>query len=380
MSLYDDIAQFSPVPIVDLKNLNIPRNGMVMPVSETCKRNFGKNDNCRAHYRALAEGNPEGRVLTQCPYGFSSIAFWLGGVSAAITGFVPNPRLGGSQERIVAKRHKNTRVSAEAAREMISNFRAVAARYRAIEEAAAERLKSADEEATQRLHDVEVEIAKKHSMALHEIRKLNRTVVQTAERLCMEESPQNPEQADARIVTIWKTAELMSKQFDVVDILANETLTKLPVKAPSQVYKIFDKCVRVYQAVRGSRRLFLQAPQNFSPKILVCEKTFPIIPTVLISNALKYSAPNTEVRVTLEPSERGCLASVISESPGEQLLDDSIFDLGVRVSRDSDGSGTGLYVAQLVARQHGTRITVESTPSSEHTVRHVFKVSFRTLK
>lgn len=358
----------------------MPRDGLTVPLNQTCKRSFRKNDACREHYRALAARDLDALALTQCPYGFSSIAFKVGTISAAITSFIPNARMGGSQERIVAKRHRESRITVESAENVIANFQKVVRRYNRMGEAAALRIKEANETADERLHEVEVEIAKKHSMALHEIRKLNRTVVQTAERLCMEQSPQNPGQADGRLVTIWKTAELMSKQFDIVDILANETLTTLPVKAHSQVYKVFDKCVRAYQAVRGSRRLFLQAAQNFSAKILVCEKTFPIIPTVLISNALKYSAQNTEVRVTLESGEKNCLASVVSESTGQQLLDSSIFDLGIRASRDSDGSGTGLYVAQLVAKQHGTKITVESALTSDNTVRNVFRVLFRTIK
>lgn len=379
MDMYDRITPFSSLPIVNLNDVRLPSSGLNIPLSKACQKNFSKSSLCRSHYNSLSKRHLEEGTLVQCPFGFASIVFLAGNVKAAVTGFVATPRLGGKEEAFVAKHYKENRVYTESAIRAILRLREVARRFQGLEQAAVERLESVEVEATRRLHALEDEIAQKHSMALHEIRKMNRTVVQEAERLCSEHSPGNPAQADQRMVNIWKTAELMSKQFDIVEILANETLTRLPVKTPSQVYKIFDKCVRAYQAVRGSRRLFLQAPPSFSPKTLVCEKTFPIIPTVLISNALKYSASNTEVRVMLEPEGRDCVASVISEALGDQVLDEKIFLRGVRASRDNDGSGNGLYVAQLVAKQHGTKIVVDSFATEHNSIRHIFKVRLRGI-
>jgi hypothetical protein len=380
MNQFDKIAQYSALPIVDLNHPGRPHDGLSVPLTDSCRKHLTKGDACIRHYEEMVASGTEPGSLVSCPFGFASVAFRAGDIFGALTGFIPYPRLGGTNERIVAKRHKEARVTIDAITGAILTLKEVSQRFEQIEDEAERRLFSVENEAKRLLHEIDIETAKKHSMALHEIRKLNRTVVQTAERLCLEQSPQSPEQADSRIVNIWKTAELMSKQFDVVEILANESLTKLPVKTPSQLYKIFDKCVRVFQTVRGPRSLFLQAPQNYSPRIHVCEKTFPIIPTVLISNALKYSKPNTEVRVILEPDGGSCVASVISVSEGQMPLDDSIFQRGVRISSDSDGSGNGLYVAQLVARQHATKITVQSIPDSHNNVKHIFRVPFRVIK
>jgi K+-sensing histidine kinase KdpD len=43
-------------------------------------------------------------------------------------------------------------------------------------------------------------------------------------------------------------------------------------------------------------------------------------------------------------------------------LGNAVFDRGYRGATDKDGSGNGLYVAQLVARQHGSQLWVENAP------------------
>lgn len=380
MSDFDTLAEYSHLPIVDLTNPGPPRDGLLVPLSRACRRNYAKGDKCQTHYRELAARAEDSREPVQCPYGFASAEFRVGNNSAAVTGFVPYPRLGGDLEKKAAKDYPEVRVTAEVVQGIISTLKDVGRRYGAIEAEAVRRLRAAEDEAGERFRALEEATARNNSMALHEIRKLNRTVVQTAERLCIETSPHNPELADRRLVTIWKTAELMSKQFDVVELLANESLTKLPVKAPIQLYKIFDKVIRVYQAAKGPRRMYIQSQPNYTPWIHVCEKTFPIIPTVLISNALKYSSPGSEIVVDLLQDGTYCVVRVASVSDGGQLLNDSIFDRGVRASADTEGSGNGLYVAQLVARQHGTSITVESTRHGRDAVKHIFRVPFRTFK
>jgi hypothetical protein len=380
MTQFEKISSFSRLPIVDLQKPGLPQNGVLITLSETCRKNYSKGPACKQHYEALARENHDRKKLVQCPYGFASIGFRAGDVSAALTGFIPSPRLGGPAERILAKRHKEIKLDTEVVFDSILKLKEVGHRYQEIDMEARQRLYSVEEEVKKRLDEVELKVSQKFSMALHEIRKLNRTVVQTAERMCLEERPSSPESASPAPVTIWKTAEMMSKQFDAIEILANESLINLPVKDQSLLYRVFDKCVRVYQYQPGSRRIFMQSPPGYIPKILVCEKTFPIIPTSLISNALKYSIPESEIRVILGPDGEFCEVIVISQSKGQQRLDDSIFARGVRASQDKEGSGMGLYVAQLVAGQHGTKIRVESHLSGNNTVKHIFKVRFRTIR
>ena len=136
-------------------------------------------------------------------------------------------------------------------------------------------------EALERLEESTV---KQYAMALHEIRKLNRSVKQNAERYCKSLRPDDPDAADKEIVHIKKCAELMSAQFDAIELLANESLSELPLANTINVYKIFDKVVRIHN-LDSDRRITLRGQYDASPTINACDKTFPIIPSVLVSNA-----------------------------------------------------------------------------------------------
>lgn len=357
MKPVDQISKISPLPIVDLDCAEpTPQNGWQIPLSSTCMKYLSKSDDCVKHYQSVrTEG--ELNKVQQCPFGFGTIKFRAGETNIGLTGFVPYPRLGGSQERILAKRHPNHKIEIDSITQIILKLG----------------------EARQNLVNIEEETVKNYSMALHEIRKLNRTIVQKAERLCNRESPDDPENAGRDILNIWKTAELMSRQFDVIELLANENLAYLPMNTVSEPYRIFDKCVRVFRNRGLNNRLSLTSTYGFSPRVQACDKTFPIIPTVLIENAIKYSINNSEIQIKVLLVNNECLISVSSDSNRSQILDQAIFKRGVRANPDRDGSGNGLYIAQLVAQQHGSLIKVESNRVNLGVVNHTFSFSMKLL-
>ncbi len=87
----------------------------------------------------------------------------------------------------------------------------------------------------------------------------------------------------------------------------------------------------------------------------------------LLSNAVKYSPPESSVEVRVEP-QRGALAIVVEDQgygiPAEDIP--HIFDkfyCGVRPeTRDTSGTGLGLYIVKQIAELHGGRVDVVSDP------------------
>lgn len=355
MAEYSEILALSPLPMVDLDEISLPNDGFYVSLPAVCKRNWNKNLACIEHYKSVrvtAALSPSG--LVQCPYGFSSFPIKTAGKNVALTALIPFPRLGGAHENQLSKTNKNSR----------------------IERSSIERIADGIKRIDLNIKSLETETVRRYSVAFHEIRKLNRNVNQTAERLCRAENSSVPEAANPELVKIWKTAEIMVKQFEVMELLANEELTKLPLVSHSDPYKLFDKCIRVFGTLDSSKRIIIKSSPAYRVNILVCDKTFPIIATVLLQNAIKYSQPHSEIRVFIEGSSDLCKITVTSVSDGQELLNNSIFQRGVRGATETQGSGNGLYLAQLVARQHGTRISVESTPIDLKSVRHTFTIPF----
>lgn len=354
MPTFLELAKFCPYPAVDLHAIGVPHDGFQIVTAELCRRAFGKQHQCSEHYQRLFD-SPEliGKPI-QCPHGFCSFVVATNTQHLAITGIVAYPRLGGDAERSAAKRHPTHKVTLESMAH------------------AAETLFTLE----QRLGDIEQEAVSSHAMALHEIRKLNRTVKQTAERLCRRENANSPELASKELVQIWKSAEIMSQQFDIIEMLANESLTELPLKSIIEVYRIFDKCARIYNSVDGNPRVALRASPGFTGRIRACDKTFPIIPTVLIENALKYGKAGSNIDVHIFPVRNECVIEVSNSADPNPLLNNTVFEKGKRATMGKEGSGHGLYLAQLVAGQHGSTIVLDVKARSSDECVVTFRVGF----
>jgi heavy metal sensor kinase len=85
----------------------------------------------------------------------------------------------------------------------------------------------------------------------------------------------------------------------------------------------------------------------------------------LVDNALKYTSPPGEVRLSLFPQKSGAAVAVEDTGPGiEKEHLSRLFERFYRVdksrSRSFGGSGLGLSISQQIARLHGGSLTAES--------------------
>jgi len=358
MADFSKLSKVSPLPIVNLSAIQEPLSGLIMPLCDICKRNFNRSSQCHDHYAKMRQ-EKRSKELVQCPYGLTSYPVKLRDEYVALTGLIPYPRMGSTAERSVQKKCAASKISRTDIERSVALL----------------------EEMDARIETIESEITKQNAVGLHEIRKFNRTVKQNAERLCLEQVPGSPEKADPRLVNIWKASELMSQQFDAIELLANERLAELPLHSRINVYQIFDKCVRIINSGDAGYRIKIHAPRDYEGTIQACDKTFPIIPSSLLENAVKYSIPNSEIHVVFS-SDRGKHIVKVSNLVNPGLIDDgavfdqSLFKKGVRLATGKEGSGNGLYLAWMVVQQHGGDIGVSKEKTSVGFTEVVFNVSF----
>jgi two-component system CheB/CheR fusion protein len=96
----------------------------------------------------------------------------------------------------------------------------------------------------------------------------------------------------------------------------------------------------------------------------------------LITNALKFSAPGRKPRISLKTGQQeGFIVLTISDNgigiPNEEI--DQIFKKYKRVSRETEGTGIGLYLIRKIVNASGGKIEVECKPGNGC----VFKVFFK---
>jgi len=88
----------------------------------------------------------------------------------------------------------------------------------------------------------------------------------------------------------------------------------------------------------------------------------------LLDNAIKYTDPGGTIVITIGDRNNYLVVGIQDTGigiPKEHLP--FIFDAFYRVSKDSKGSGLGLFIAKTIVESHGGTIWVESVPSEGST-------------
>jgi K+-sensing histidine kinase KdpD len=315
------------IPIFDPGTQSI-QDGSDISVNEFCRQSLGEQGTkCKAHYEALSQKS-EG--FYQCPYGFTSRSFRFLGKLWVLTGVVAHPRFGTTNEREKAKRFPTTRVSRASMEASIQFFR---------------QLESSQLEVVQ-------QSARILPQAFHELRKLNGAVIQLTER----EINRQGEVGNLR--SIKSAAELMRNNFDILEALSNiEGMKALPSDSYINLYDLAYKVKMVYQERASSKNLYVNF-HGIRSIIKGSQKSFPIVPAVLIENAIKYSENGSQI--TVEVSAESGLAVLRVQNFSTSYIDPlTCFDRGTRFNSTVEGGGFGLYLAREIVKVHGGTIVCE---------------------
>ena len=89
--LFENLAVLSAFPIVQLKaDPATPQDGLLLPVTPTCRKHLQEGKICHDHYRSLAAAGED--VFVQCPFGFTTMVTRAGAFRLALTGVIAHPR------------------------------------------------------------------------------------------------------------------------------------------------------------------------------------------------------------------------------------------------------------------------------------------------
>jgi len=160
---------------------------------------------------------------------------------------------------------------------------------------------------------------------------------------------------------------IVNNVLDMAEIEAGKTYTI--VNEAFRVAAYFDKIIEVHK-IMARRELFTLEMEidPLMPQVIISDPlTVNQVLTNLLTNAFKYGARQSTVKVTVKRSGFQWLLSVSNDGPGippERIA--SIFELFYTGKTGHiQGSGLGLYIVRSKVQAMGGAITVDSTPDGE---------------
>ncbi len=167
-----------------------------------------------------------------------------------------------------------------------------------------------------------------------------------------------------------------AKSLDGLDDLVQDLLTlshletgdiKMHVEQ-MDLRKLCDEVVEQFEEKAEKKNIQVRVLADQHPKILVYAdwKRISQVVTNLVSNAIKYSADDSEVTITFDVGRKNVTAFISDAGegiPANHLA--RIFERFYRVdksrSREKGGTGLGLAIVKHILEGHNTRAEVQST-------------------
>ena len=206
---------------------------------------------------------------------------------------------------------------------------------------------------------------------LHDPIRLAKQVNTIANRLVQIQSrgsnfEQQIDNASIELKTLVKASDLLSDSFDLLSIYFNPNAATFGRRTAISPHGLITKLIAIFRIddggiTRSSARIFLNG--SCYRNVFVHE-SFKLIPFALLSNAVKYSLQGN-IEVVLDDRRQHVELSVSSIGP--PIDDDEKEKIFQKKGRGRwaekliDGRGVGLYLAQLIAKAHGTQISVASS-------------------
>jgi PAS domain S-box-containing protein len=143
---------------------------------------------------------------------------------------------------------------------------------------------------------------------------------------------------------------------------------------PVDMVAVATRAVERFRTQAPKHTLTLDFPKKGLPLVRGDEMRLRQVLDNLISNAIKYSPEGGEIRVGGSADDENVIIHVKDQGVGipkdeQEHIFDRFYRIDDALSRNTQGVGLGLYLAQALVRAHNGQLTVESQPGKGSTFR-----------
>jgi PAS domain S-box-containing protein len=159
---------------------------------------------------------------------------------------------------------------------------------------------------------------------------------------------------------LYKVSDLIA---DFLEFSRIEAKAYMPVPRPFNIKKDLNQAIEAakIEADKKNISIHFEVSGELPPQILVDPAMIDRVIANLLDNAIAYTGTGGAITARLSENNDEIVVSITDTGRGipEDRLP-YLFDAFYRVSRDTKGSGLGLFIAKTIIEAHGGRIWVES--------------------
>lgn len=339
-------------PYYDYKEEKI-KNGVLENSFLFCNRNF--NSTCKKHYDSIKNKNG----IFICPYGFSSLNHNSENYTSILVEKNHNKKL---SKRNTNKKDSKVVHSLDVVDRIKKYFQSIDARVNAKQHI----IRKFDKESS-------VFSTKKETLddTLHELRKLNNILKKQAYtlKIDLEKSYNTNYNINLRSKNILSTTQLISARLNAYDFTLNPELIELSPKNNIAIYKKFDKAKQCLEVITNDLMININLKGTSNCKF-ECYNIIDLLPFILFENAIKYNYKDSEINCEFINDNNSKLDKIIVSNkaiiPSETELS-KLKDKHFRGQNSSNinGSGKGLYIAELICNFNSFFIEIEIEKEKE---------------
>lgn len=226
----------------------------------------------------------------------------------------------------------------------------------------------------------------------HDYKQINSQIIQNINVVLEERYDGSDLQAKLQVAThaeraIYWAARFLEEKLNVAKFLLRPEWLDVPSECRRfRVHGMVMKYVHIYQSFFETRSITLKVLGESHAEIVANPSACGVIPHTMIDNALKYAPSGSTVEVFVEDQDDGgvyldvaCYGPELK--PGEERAIFRPFFRGEAAkSLAEEGAGYGLYVSQLIAKQHlDATIGVEQDGSRRFDNAALYWTAFRIV-
>jgi signal transduction histidine kinase len=216
----------------------------------------------------------------------------------------------------------------------------------------------------ERAHALEVQ-QRLVAVVSHDLRNPLSGILTAAWALARTDLPDDARRVARRIAAAGRRMERLIR--DLLDWSRANAGAEIPVEVREA--DLFDVCVRVAEDMGDSRSSRIELVRAGDTRAAFDPDRMEQVVSNLLSNALKYGAPDKPVRVGAVGEEKAVRLEVRDEGPGiDPAVRAALFEpfrRGPPGGAAARGSvGLGLFVVQTLARAQGADVEVETAPGT----------------